>query len=449
MADVNTVVIVSDKEELIKQVSQKLVLLRNLDKIKSCSIEEAQNMFEGFSPNTFILHCERNNPSALNLIKKIKQNELYKNIPILLINDSCSRETIIEAFDSGISDVLFMPIIDYELLIRTIWCLQKNELHLSAESKESFLTSLGVLQEDTGVCAEKYCDEFLKNEIAQTKKYSQKACLLFIEPDDKYPERKSNKEFIEVIKKSIRMNDSIAQKGKNRFYVYLQKTKLNGAYSVFERINNNLGIESGANAGVVEIQDQKFEDILDALESALDKASENTNSLIVASDFYTEKTKPVIDFEAHRDNASAKGVLEKLEKPSNLKEERTAPYDKTSIKLFNQAYERKLRVVIEPVFKKYEYMLRSQSSDFAVNAYTGAKSIFSVSSGEVSAAISIEYNGIEHAVVRLTIIDNDRKKLFETDTVDFTILDYRKVSMMVSELIEKFMIILKKRAKNS
>ena len=265
MSDVNTVVIVSDREGLINQISQKLVLLRNLDKVKSCSIEEAQNMFDGFNPNTLILHCERNNPLALGLIKKIKQDELYKNIPILLINDNCSRETVIEAFDSGISDVLFMPVIDYELLIRTIWCLKENELRLKNESKDGFLASLGILQEDTGVCHEKYCDDFLKNEIAQTRKHSQKACLLFIEPDDKYPDCKLGKDFINVIKKSIRTNDSIVQKDKNRFYVYLQKTKLNGAYSVFERINNNLGIDSGANAGVVEIQDQNFEDILDLL----------------------------------------------------------------------------------------------------------------------------------------------------------------------------------------
>ena len=142
MADANTVVIVSDRQELVNQVSQKLVLLRNLDKIKSCSIEEAQNMFEGYAPNVLILHCDNNNLHAINLIKKIKKQELYKHLPILLINENCSRETIIEAFDNGISDVLFMPIIDYELLIRVIWCLQKNELNLNIESRQEFLSSL-------------------------------------------------------------------------------------------------------------------------------------------------------------------------------------------------------------------------------------------------------------------------------------------------------------------
>ena len=179
MADVNTVVIVSDKQELVNQISAKLVLLRSLDKIKSCSIEEAQNMLDGFNPNVLILHCANNNIQAVNLVKRLKKQDIYKNLPILLINENCSRELVIEAFDNGITDVLFMPIIDYELLIRVIWCLKKNELNLSIESRTNFLTTLGVLQTDTGVYTQKYCDEFLKNEISQVLLFSPRLWICF------------------------------------------------------------------------------------------------------------------------------------------------------------------------------------------------------------------------------------------------------------------------------
>lgn len=437
MADANTVVVISNRQELIAQISSKLVLLRNLDKIKSCSIEEAQNMFDGFSPNVLILHCENNNPQALNLIKKIKKQELYKNLPILLINENCSRETIIEAFDCGISDVIFMPIIDYELLIRVIWCLQKNEISLSIESQKNFLTNLGVIQSDTGVYTQKYCDDFLKNEIAQTKKYAQRACLLLVSPDKNYAE-KDPREFISTIKKSIRLNDSIVIKDFDKFYVYLQKTKLNGAYSVFERINNNLGENFGANAGVVEIQEQSFEDIIEALDAALEKASENTNSLIVASDFYVQKQdRQIIN-------------VEKFNKPLEKQEEEVLEqphysFTNDDVKLYNQAYQRKLKVVIAPVFKKYENILRIKRQEFAINSYIGTKSLFSVSSGDVSASFAIEYDNARHVLVRLAIMDDEQKRLFETETIDFTILDYRRTSLMLRELIDKFIIILKKK----
>ncbi len=445
MSDANTVVIISNKQDLIKQVSQKLVLLRNLDKIKSCSIEEAQNMFDDFSANVIVLHCESNNVNALNLIKKFKKQPLCANIPILLLNENCSRETIIEAFDNGISDVLFMPIIDYELLIRIIWCLQKNELNLCIESRTNFLTTLGVVQEATGAYSQKYCEDFLKNEIAQTKKYSQRACILLISPDKKYPTYKNPKEFIEIIKKSIRLNDSIAIKDIDKYYIYLQKTKLNGAYSVFERINNNLGVDAGANAGVVEVQDQKFEDITEALNDALDKANENTNSLIVASDFYSNKSQGILNID------SAQEIIQKQKEhqeegqlPTNISKVRST-LDKTSIMLFNQAYKRKIKFVIAPVFRKYEKILKIKQQDFAINLYVGNKSLFSVSRGDICASFALEYDGVEHTLIRLSIIDNEQKRLYETETVDFTILDHKKLSLMLSELIDKFITILKKK----
>ncbi len=430
MADVNTVVVISDKQELISQISQKLVLLRNFDKIKSCSIEEAQSMFDSFNPNVLIIHCDNNNIRAINLIKQLKKQELYKNLPILLINENCTREVIIEAFDSGISDVLFMPIIDYELLIRVIWCLQKNELNLNIESRANFLKTLGVIQNDTGIYAQKYCSEFLKNEIAQSRKYSQRACILLIAPDKNYPGTKSSKEFIEVIKKSIRLNDSIIYKNENEFYVYLQKTKLNGAYSVFERINNSLGIGAGANAGVVEVQNQNFDDIIDALGAALEKASENTNSLIVASDFYSAQAEPKIVID------NDENAVQKAAEPET--KAAVDAFDKNSIKLFNQAYNRKVKVVIEPVFKKYETVLRNKKQEYNLNCYTGVKSLFSVSYGSTSATFALEYDGIEHVLIRLALLQDGQRRLFETETIDFTILNSRQISLMLSELINKF-----------
>lgn len=425
MADSNTVIIVSDKQELINQISQKLVLLRNLDKIKSCSIDEALNTFNGANPNVVILHCDNNNIHSINLIKQIRANSDYKNLPILLLNESCSREIIIEAFDSGINDVLFMPIIDYELLIRVIWCLQKNELNLNIESRSNFLKTLGVIQNETEIYSSKYCDDFLKNEIAQSKKYSQKACILLISPDKKYPNLKSSKDFIDVIKSAIRLNDSIIASDEDKYYIYLQKTKLNGAYSVFERINNSLGINAGANAGVVEVHNQKFEDIIEALNAALEKANENTNSLIVASDFYAPEDGSTLII--NNDDYDEK----KAAATANV-------FDKNSIKLFNQAFNRKVKVVIEPVFKKYETLLNHKKPNYEVSTHTGAKSVFSVNFEDTNAALALEYDGFEHVLIRLILTQDSQRKLFETQTVDFTILNYKQISSMLSELLSKF-----------
>lgn len=448
MSDANTVVIISDRQELINQISQKLVLLRNLDKIKTCSIEEATSALDSFNPNVLILHCDTNNQNALSLIKKVKQIPNYENLPILFINENCSRETIIEAFDLGISDILFVPIIDYELLIRVIWCMQKNEINLSISSNTNFLNKLGITQNESGVYSKKYCDEFLQNEIEQSKKYSQKACILLIAPDKKYPNYKNQKDFIQILKKSTRLNDSIIIKNEDEYYVYLHKTKLNGAYSVFERINNNLGAEFGSNAGVVEVQDQTFEDIKEALDAALEKANENTNSLIVASDFYTQKQKYTPLNENTNEiilNGDDNITTEELKK--TRPNPASNAFDKNSIKLFNQAFARKLKVVIIPTFRRYENVLKAKSQNFIVNTCTGTKSIFNVSQGNLNASMIIEYDEIEHVIIRLNLSDGEQRKMNEVETVDFTVLDYRKISLMLKEVIDNFIILAKRKAK--
>ena len=451
MSDINTVVIISDRHELVNRVAQKLVLLRDLDKVKSCSIEEAQNLLKNANPNVLIIHCDNNDTEAIELIKKIKKTELLKSVPILLINENCSREVIIEAFDSGVSDVIFTPIIDYELLIRVIWCLQKNELNLNIESNNSFLCKLGIIQGETGVYSCKYCDEIIKNEIMQTKKYPQKACLLLISPDKKYPDKKNPTDFITAIKNSVRLNDLIVVKDDNQYYVYLQKTKLNGAYSVFERINANLGSDSGANAGVIEIHNQSYKEIKEALKRALKKANENTNSLIVANDsdegFDDEEETPKIQNIENIESTSdiiKESITAKEEKPKHTVDEAAGTYDKTSVRIFNQAFARKLKVVIEPVFRKYENILKLKRQDFAINAYVGNKSAFCVSTNKISMSLAIEYDGLQCVVIKIVIIENNQKRLSEMETIDFTILDSRRLSLMLGELIDKYILMIKR-----
>ena len=236
MADANTVVVISNRQELIAQISSKLVLLRNLDKIKSCSIEEAQNMFDGFSPNVLILHCENNNPQALNLIKKIKKQELYKNLPILLINENCSRETIIEAFDCGINDVIFMPIIDYELLIRVIWCLQKNQKSLEIQNKSELLSELKILDDTNNVYTSNYSYNILKEEANKNK-----GTLALIAPDINIRNKISPDSLVNVIKNSVRSCDIIGFAQDFKIYLWLKNTNKKDALGVLNKIQKNEG----------------------------------------------------------------------------------------------------------------------------------------------------------------------------------------------------------------
>ncbi len=435
MGFTNTITLISNNEEQIEQITSKLVLLRDLDKVTSCSFDGATDFIKRHSPNVIIIHCSNDNPDALKLIKEVKEQDLISQVPILFLDDFCSRETIIDAFDAGISDILKYPCQDYELLIRTIWCIQKEEININNQSKNKFMKLLGVMQPDTGVYTQKYCEEFLKSEFEQVHKHKINACLMLITPDTKYPGYKNPKEFLEVINKSIRLNDSVAIKDIEEFYIFLPKTKLNGVYPIFERINKNLGVDCGANASVLEIKDEKFDSAKELLQEALKKAKEETNALIVASGTYSK--------DPNAGKNLAKQALSDTNKkisPQNLAQKTDiALDDEKKSKLYRQAYRQKCKVVFEPVFEKYQNHIMSKIKDASVKYSANVdKTNFTMRKNNICATLSITYGNQYKARIDTAIISFDVTKNTNSIVIDFVQLNFQKLSQILDELYIEF-----------
>ena len=431
----NTITVISASETLIEQISSKLILLRDLDKVTSCSYKDAPAFLKNTLPNVIMLHCEKNDPDALKLIKEIRESEIFSCTPILFIDDQCSREMVIDAFDAGISDIIKAPIYDHELLIRTIWCIQKEESATNSRTKFEFMKSLGIIQPDTGVYTQKYCEEFLKSELTQVQAHKTSACLMLITPDSKYPGYKNPKEFLEVINKSIRINDTVAIKDVDEFYVFLPKTRLNGVYPVFERINNNLGVDCGANASVIEVKNEKFESLREFLSQALSKAKEETNALIVASSAYSNDPNAGINLSKQQlIMPDGKTKTQQLAQKTEI-----APSDEKKSKMYRQAYRQKCKIVFEPVFEKYQNYINSKIKDIAIKyEATVEKSKFTMLKNNVKATLSITYGGQYKARIDTAIISHDITKSTNTFVIDFVQLNFQKLSQVLEELYIEF-----------
>ena len=436
----NTITVISDSERLVEQISSKLVLLRDLDKVINCKLTDAMNFLKVTPPNVIILHCDKNNPDAIKLVKEIRGVSIFAQTPILFLDDQCGRETIIDAFDSGVTDIIKCPIYDHELLIRTIWCIQKEEMTTGNQAREEFMKTLGIIQPDTGVYTQKYCEEFLKAELNRIKRYKTSACIMLISPDSKYPGYKNPKEFLEVINKSVRANDTVAIKDVDEFYIFLPKTKLNGVYPIFERINTNLGVDCGANASVIEIKDEDFDTLKDFLAQALKKAKEETNALIVASSTHSKDP-----------NAGINLAKQQLHEPqSKLPEEKTeqktvieANEEKTS-KLHKQAYRQKCKVVFEPVFDKYQSYISSKIKDIKIKYRAAVENTsFVMLKNDVRASLSIGYGGLYKVRIDTLISKNNAKVSSNSIVFDFMQLNFQKLSQILEELYINFKNCLK------
>ncbi len=298
----NIIAIIGDKFDAINVISSKLVLLRDWDKIVETNLENAVEFLFQTMPNVIVLHAKSDDSDSLNAIKDIKANELLRNIPILLYAEDCTKEFLIDAFDLGISDIIKTPIADWELLIRVIWCIQKNEITINTNSRNNFLTNLGIIENNTGFYTEEYAEQLLDAEIDSAIKYKNPSCLMLVGPDDKFFAQKSGL-INGIIKKSVRLNDSVGIRQDGKYYIYLPKTKLNGAYAVFERINNNLGIDFSVNAAVAEINDKDFKSTKEMLENTYLKTKGQTSVLLVAHEKMPETVEEdIVEIkEEHKD----------------------------------------------------------------------------------------------------------------------------------------------------
>ncbi|MBR1680953.1 hypothetical protein IJ707_04085, partial [bacterium] len=121
------VILITNNETMIGLLSSELVQLRNIDSILIRNYQNAVESIETEKPQAIIINCSNSveEPFCLDLIKKIKQTT---SAPIILIVENYNTQFIRIANKYGISDVVAIQYGNSEILMRTIWSLQKNEL---------------------------------------------------------------------------------------------------------------------------------------------------------------------------------------------------------------------------------------------------------------------------------------------------------------------------------
>ena len=233
------------------------------------------------TPNVIILHSIENDKKTLKLIKKIKEDKKTAKIPIILYPEFAGTDYIVEAFDAGITDMLSYPLKDYELAMRVIWTIQKNEDEVLKENNFDFLKDLGIIDKTTGFFSEEFGLKFLEGLIKKSKENGQNSCLMLLKLTNAINVNLDKSNVANILKTTVRMNDVISIKDDESYYIYLSKSKLNGVYSVYERIKRKINPITSVSSAVVEIQDEIFDDIINVLDYSIETARINGDINIV------------------------------------------------------------------------------------------------------------------------------------------------------------------------
>jgi len=286
-------------------------------------------------------------------------------------------------------------------------------------------------------------------------------------------------EFSKIIKKSIRINDLVGIRDVNEYYIFLPKTKLNGAYAVFERLKKNAGLNYKINASVIDVLDRTFDKIKENLENALDSSQDAESFLVVASDAINingvkifKKTSGVIDDElinkafsavleknqttaTNQNKKSTKNKLKtKIEKKKqevlneNVQEQRIldniskTPDEIENMQIaqrnavvFKQVYKNKCLIVIEPAFKKYKNLIKDANKYvFAEYKVSPVHSYFKAIKGANEILINLKYEGLATIQVETVHIFNNR--INSKDAVDVEITRINK--QLLEDILKEF-----------
>ncbi len=476
----NTVAIISNSEYAVDEIKNMLILLRDVDKIECSDFFNAQDRIEASRPSVVIVHSSGEDENEIKLIKKIRESS---DVPIILYPEFPSADFITEAFDAGISDILSAPIKDYELVIRVIWAIQKSEAKNIDKIKNKFFAKLGITDEETGFCKEEFSIKFLEAIIEDSKENNQNSCLILIKTKPAIDIKEDRKIFIDALKSSVRFNDIICTKDSESYYVFLSKSKLNGAYSVFERISSRLNQMTVICASVAEINDELFGDIINVLDFTMNKSFKNGEINVVKKqdylDLYNEQDDRLeiskifqnedIDqlipedessFNLQEDNIeekhmdedekvtlgleimrqkiedSKKELIKQAKETSTLQEDEI---DKRNIVVYKQTWAKKLNIVVEPLIKKYAAKFQElyPTMDANVNI-SPITSYLKLDKDDIVLELDITYNGVK--TIKFDAIIKALGAEIDSDSFDFEVMDfdYQKFEIVIKTITDEY-----------
>ena len=470
----NTVAIISNNEFTLNEIKNMLVLLRDIDKVECFDYYDADEYIKKITPNVIILHSTESDKNCLRLLKKIRNSEKTKNIPVILFPEYSNTDYIVEAFDCGVSDILTSPLKDYELVIRVIWAIQKNEQIQILETKDNFLAKLGIIDSKTGFYKEDFSLRYLESVVSKAKVNKQKSCLVLIKVTPAIDVEFDKNVLKDALRTSIRINDTIAMKDENTYYLFLSKAKLNGVYSVYERILSKLGPMTSINASVVEIQDEIFDDIINVLEYSIEKAPKNGEMAIVSKqdflDMYKKEEKEELyiskllkedtqntfepeqkeekSIEASTEeetiNLGIKIMQEKVKEIENKgekvliynkkteaeKEAEVKEIDERNATLYKQAYAKKLRMIVEPLLEKYAAKMQGEHPLLDANVNVSPHTTFmSLDKDDIKLDFEMIYDEIK--TLKFNIKISALNTELEADSFDLDVMEFNHQTLDV------------------
>lgn len=400
----NNILLITNDTSIIETFDDKLVLLRESDRVSYCDYEDAPDVIFENNHDIVILHENEDKEKTLNLIKYIKDK--CQNI-ILLIN-SYDRDFVLSAYDEGIEDYFSVRSDPSEMLIRVINCIKKSNLKKDAARYKKYLKEYGIIADYTGFISQKFTEDICSVEF---ENFANSGAFIVISPDEEGKANYSSEKMSEAIKKSIRNGDLACNASGTKFYIMLSQSGLNGAVTVFEKIKFELNSQFSVKAGICEIQGAGFSETERKAQCALSDAMINNQEMVI----YADKNETLDDW---------------LDTPANENEK--------NFKLFKQAFNKKLEKVITPVFYRLQKSYEEKLFNTKIEQYTDeTQSVFCLKNPKQESQLKIVYPGFAKIIIYITHAGLDSPENSEV-TMPLNKITQKELIRIVEDFIKEF-----------
>lgn len=364
MIENNNILLISEDENATELILNKLVLLRDNDKITKCNYKETKKALQNSLYCVVLLYADiKEQELIFKTIKTIKETK--PDSEIILIPNDVNTELILKAYDAGIYDYVPIDAESFDFVIKTINCYKLRTLKNIEQRNEKFLYQQGVIDEKTNL----YKCNYLKDifiDIADDLRI-QNGIFSILTLNDKNKTKISTNRLAGIIKTTVRGDDIIATARGGKFYLILPNIDLEGTKKLIQKIQDKMGEEFKIHAGMSKIGIQSFE--------TLDKLTQDSLKSAIQNDEMTVSLSEVTGMQ--------NGWLEDEDKPRHK-----------DFKLFKVAFTNKMKNVIEPIFFRFQKECETKLTNTQVSQYANnIESVFSLKNETLHSELVIRFNG--------------------------------------------------------
>ena len=365
MIENNNILLISEDENATELILNKLVLLRDNDKIEICNnYKETKKALQNSLCCVVLLYANINDQdSVIKSIRTIKDTK--QDIEIILIPSDINSEFILKAYDEGIYDYITLESENFDFAIKTINCFKLRTLKNIEQRNEKFLYQQGVIDEKTNLYKYNYLKEIFIDISDDLRIKKGIFCILTL--DEKNKTKISTNRLAGIIKNTVRGDDIIAIARGGKFYAILPNIDLEGTKNLLNKIQDRIGNDFKIRAGLSKIGIQSFETLDKLTQDSLKSAIQNDETCISL----TEQLNPVEMW---------------------IDEENISQHK--DFKLFKVAFTNKMKNVIEPIFFRFQKECETKLTNTQVSQYANnIESVFSLKNETLHSELVIRFNG--------------------------------------------------------